>query len=98
MSRRRYLVSYDIADPVRLRKVHETVKGFGYPLQYSVFVCDMSDIEKLLLKEELREVIKQTQDRVAFIDLGEPDGRGVDCFEFMGVVPLLPSVKGPQIV
>ncbi len=98
MARRRYLVSYDIADPNRLRKVHESVKGFGYALQYSVFICDMSDVEKLWLKALLRDIIKFNLDRVAFIDLGDPEKRGVECFEFMGVTPNLPSSGGPQIV
>ncbi len=98
MGRRRYLVSYDISDPNRLRKVHETVKGYGYSLQYSVFICDLSDVEKLWLKGGLREIIKFTEDRVAFVDLGDAERRGVECFEFMGVVPTLPSSGGAQII
>jgi CRISPR-associated protein Cas2 len=37
MSRLRYLVSYDISDPKRLRKVARSLEGFGVRLQYSVF-------------------------------------------------------------
>lgn len=35
--RNTYIVSYDIADPKRLRKVSKTMKAWGDHLQYSVF-------------------------------------------------------------
>jgi len=98
MSRRRYLVAYDIADPVRLRRVHETVKGYGYSLQYSVFICDMSAAEKIGLRSELGEVLHFSRDRIGIVDLGESSVRGTECFEFMGVVPMLPKPGGSTIV
>ena len=48
--RTRYLVSYDISDPKRLRQVHKTVKDFGWPMQYSVFICDVDAVEMVMLK------------------------------------------------
>ncbi|MBI2704377.1 MAG: CRISPR-associated endonuclease Cas2 [Actinobacteria bacterium] len=98
MSRRRYLVAYDISDPVRLRKVHDVVKGYGYSLQYSVFVCDLGEVEKLWLKGDLGKVMHFGEDRVAIVDLGDAERRGMDCFEFMGVTPQLPRPGGPHIV
>jgi CRISPR-associated protein Cas2 len=35
---RPWLLAYDIANPKRLARVHRTVKGYGMPLQYSVFL------------------------------------------------------------
>jgi len=98
MPRRRYLIAYDIADPARLRSVHQTVKGFGYALQYSVFVCDLSEMERIGLKSRLRDILHFGKDQVVFVDLGKPEARGTDCFEFMGIHPTLPSSGGPQIV
>lgn len=98
MNRRRYLVAYDISDEYRLRKVHGVVKGYGYGLQYSLFLCDLSDVEKLMLKSALGPVIHHAEDRVAIIDLGDSQGRGMACFEFMGVRPDLPRSGGPVIV
>ncbi|MDD4792699.1 MAG: CRISPR-associated endonuclease Cas2, partial [Firmicutes bacterium] len=40
--RRRFIVCYDISDPKRLRKMYRTMRGFGDPLQKSVFTCDLS--------------------------------------------------------
>lgn len=95
--RRRYLVCYDVRDDGRLRRVHSTVKGYGYPLQYSVFVCDLSDAEKVGLRWDVGEVMDFTADSVVLVDLGEADGRGADCFEFIGPHPSLPS-GGAKIV
>jgi CRISPR-associated protein Cas2 len=95
--RHRYLVAYDIREPRRLRQVHSAMKGFGYPLQYSVFVCDLDASEKLLLRQTVGDLINQRQDSVVVIDLGDPHRRGIECFEFMGVASPLPTT-GAQIV
>lgn len=96
-ARRRWLVAYDIRDDVRLRRVHDIVRSHGDRLQYSVFLCDLTPIEKLDLKSELREVLNQHADSMVFIDLGEPDRQGSAAIEFMGVSLPMPT-KGPMIV
>ena len=95
--RRRYLVAYDIREPKRLREVHSAMKGFGYPLQYSVFICDLDAIEKTSLRHVVGSLMNQGVDSVVLVDLGDPDTRGIDCFEFMGVGSPLPR-GGPTIV
>jgi CRISPR-associated protein Cas2 len=55
-ARRRWLVAYDIRDEVRLRQVYAIVRSHGDRLQYSVFLCDLTAVEKLNLKSALREV------------------------------------------
>lgn len=97
MSRRRWLVAYDIRDEERLRRVHDVVRCYGDRLQYSVFLCDLDAIEKLQLLSELRTVLNQAVDSVAFIDLGEP-GRSTSArIEFMGPASPLPK-RGSMIV
>ena len=95
--RTRYLVSYDISDPKRLRKVHKTVKDFGWPMQYSVFVCDLDPVEMVLLKQEMSSIIHHGEDSVAFVNLGPPVNRGRECFDFMGLRTELPT-SGPTII
>lgn len=95
MARRRYLLAYDISDEVRLRRVHAVAKTFGYPLQYSVFLCDLNPSELVRLKWAMGDVIKHTIDRVVIIDLGNVD---LDRFQFMGVRPDLQLPSGPTIV
>ena len=39
-----YLICYDISDDKRLRKVFQTMRGYGDHLQYSVFECQLTAI------------------------------------------------------
>ena len=69
-----YLVTYDIADPTRLRRVHKAMKGFGDPLQLSVFRCELSDAQCVRMKVALSEVIHADKDQVLVFRLGPLDG------------------------
>ncbi|HVY76893.1 MAG TPA: CRISPR-associated endonuclease Cas2 [Solirubrobacterales bacterium] len=89
--RTRYLLAYDIRNPRRLRRVHQVAKAWGYPLQYSVFVCDLTKSELLMMKRELADEMSTVQDSVGIFDLGPPDGRGVKCVEFIGKSRDLPG-------
>jgi len=89
--RKRYLVAYDIRDDKRLRRVHKTVKGYGWSLQYSVFICDLDAMELLSLKTDLGAVIHHAADSIAIVVLGAPEERVRECFQFMGVAARLPA-------
>lgn len=79
-----YLVSYDISDPKRLRRVHRTMRGFGDPLQYSVFLCPLSPAERILLLEALTGIIHHREDQVMLINLGPDGGRVRASLEILG--------------
>ena len=55
--RKRYLLAYDIRDSKRLRQVHKIMKSFGWPMQYSVFICDLDAMELTALRTELAATI-----------------------------------------
>ena len=74
--RRSYIVSYDIADPKRLRNVFKAMKAWGDHLQFSVFECQLRPVDLVRLRAELAEIIHHDQDQVLFIDLGPTEGRG----------------------
>ncbi len=74
MSRHRYVVCYDVREPTRLRRTHDTMLGFGDPLQYSVFVCELSSSERILMEEAVRRVAALEEDSVLIIDLGPASG------------------------
>lgn len=97
MARRRYLVAYDIREDKRLRVVHKTMRGYGDPLQYSVFICDLDDMERVRMRSDLRSVMNEHADSIAIVDLGDPSGKGLECFEFLGPTMDLPD-GGPHIV
>src|SRR5207248_5573696 len=61
--RHRYLVCYDVADPRRLQRTHKRLIGFGQPVQYSVFVCDLSPTDRVRLEEALTAIVNLKEDR-----------------------------------
>ena len=93
-----YLVCYDVADDKRLRKTHKKMCGYGDPLQYSVFRCELSPVEKQCLKEALWEILKWEQDRVMLVDLGPAGARGDGCIEFWGEPLVQPPARTAVIV
>jgi len=92
-----YLVCYDIADEKRLRKVFKKMSGFGDPLQYSVFRCELSPTEKQLLKEALWAVLNLQEDRVMLVNLG-PVSTRYDRTEFWGRPRTEPHSRAPVII
>ena len=85
MSRIRYLVSYDISHPKRLRKVARTLEGFGVRLQYSVFECPLDGIRLAKLQAELQPILKEDEDQVLFVSLGPSAGDATLVIEAMGL-------------
>lgn len=73
MARRRYLVAYDIRDDKRLRQVATCMESYGDRMQYSVFVCDLSDQEFVWMRTDVEARIKSSEDSVMVVDLGRPD-------------------------
>jgi CRISPR-associated protein Cas2 len=68
--RSHYIVSYDIADPTRLRRVYKTMRDFGDGIQLSVFVCQLSDRDRATLECRLLDIINQREDQVLVVKLG----------------------------
>lgn len=80
----RYLVAYDICDPARLRKVYKTLRGYGAHLQFSVFRCDLTDRERVVLGGLLGEIVHHEEDQVMFVRLGPAESHGDEVFETIG--------------
>ena len=73
------------------------MKGYGWAMQYSVFICDLDAMELVAMRMDLGAIIDHRVDSIAIIDLGDPRERGVECFSFMGYAPKLPS-SGPVVL
>lgn len=80
-----YIVSYDIADPKRLRKVFKTMRNWGDHLQLSVFECQLTDTELLQCRTELAGLINHAHDQILFIALGPSENRGERVIEALGI-------------
>ncbi len=65
-----YIVTYDIADERRGRRVFRTMKGYGRWLQLSVFQCRLNRRRRADLGAALDALIKPAEDHVLILDLG----------------------------
>ena len=70
---RTYIVTYDISNSRRWRRVFKTMHGFGEWLQLSVFQCRLSRRRRAELETRLRELVKAGEDHVLVIDIGPTD-------------------------
>ena len=70
---RTYIVTYDISDARRWRRVFKAMNGFGEWLQFSVFQCRLSRRRRAELETKLRELVKAGEDHVLVIDVGPAD-------------------------
>lgn len=93
--RQTYIVTYDVSDPKRLRKVFKTLKGYGDHLQLSVFRCELNRRELVELRALLGGIIHHDHDQVLFVDVGPEEGRGNTSISALGLaydVPLRRAV------
>jgi len=64
------IVTYDIGDPRRGRRVFKCMHGYGEWLQLSVFQCRLSPRRRAEMETRLRELVKAGEDHVLLIDAG----------------------------
>ena len=78
MTRRCYLVTYDIADDKRRTQVYKNLHNWGNRIQYSVFLCDLTAGERVRVESIMARLINHDEDQVLFVDLGPAadDDRG----------------------
>jgi len=74
--RNRYLIAYDVSDDKRRTRIFKTLMGNGDHVQFSVFFCDLNDVELMRLKGSIAGSVNQRQDQVIILDLG-PAGSDV---------------------
>jgi CRISPR-associated protein Cas2 len=95
--RQRYIVTYDIADPRRLRLVFKLLKGFGEHLQLSVFRCDLTAMRLAQMKAALIDIIHAQEDQVLIVDVGPTEGRGAEVVVSLGKA-YVEEARKPNVV
>ena len=70
MKQHLYIITYDISDPKRWRKIFNLMKGYGVWLQLSVFQCRLSIRRMKELRYRLEDIINREEDHILFIDIG----------------------------
>jgi CRISPR-associated protein Cas2 len=84
-ARLRYLVSYDIANAKRLRKVAKCLESYGTRLQFSVFECPLDDTRLAQAKAALAQIINTDHDQVLFVSLGPAAADATLIIEALGL-------------
>jgi len=92
-----YLVTYDIRDDKRLRRVFKLMRGYGDHLQYSVFRCELSDRERVEMVGKLTEAIRTDEDQVLLFPLGPAGGTREVNVLAVGT-PYVPAEHGAVII
>lgn len=69
-ARRRFLVTYDVANDRRREQVFACCMQHGDHTQYSVFVAELSDKELVVFRGTLERLVHRQQDQVLIFDLG----------------------------
>lgn len=70
---RLFIVTYDIADHRRWRRVFKVMHGYGDWIQLSVFQCRLTRRRRAELETRLRELVKNGEDHVLLVDVGPAD-------------------------
>ena len=65
-----YIITYDISDPKRWRKVFRLMKGYGDWLQLSVFQCRLSRKRHAELIAALDGLIHHKEDHILIMNIG----------------------------
>lgn len=68
-----YIVTYDIADTKRWRRVFRVLEGYGEWLQLSVFQCRLSAQRHAELIALLDGIVHHEKDHILLIDIGIAD-------------------------
>jgi CRISPR-associated protein Cas2 len=64
-----YLITYDIADPRRLARLHRYLKAWAIPVQYSVFTAVLRQAQVDMLVAGIEEIIHNQKDDVRIYPL-----------------------------
>lgn len=70
---RLYIVTYDIADDRRWRRIFKLMHGYGRWLQLSVFQCRLTARRRAEMARRLEAAIHARADHILILDLGPAD-------------------------
>lgn len=84
MSRRRFLVTYDVSDAKRVKFAHKAMSDFGRHVQFSVFLCELDSREFLQMEHRLQKILNLRQDQALIFDLGLASNDRDDLIQSIG--------------
>jgi CRISPR-associated protein Cas2 len=67
----KYLITYDIENNKRRKKVSDELEAYGYRVNFSVFECELNQTKFKKLKTKLDELINKKTDSLRFYHICE---------------------------
>lgn len=67
----KYLISYDIENDKKRKKISDELEAFGYRVNYSVFECELNQSKLKKLKEKLEDLVDEKYDSLRFYHICE---------------------------
>ena len=94
------LITYDVSvisdgGQRRLRKIAKTCLDYGMRVQNSVFECEVTPAQLVMLKKELMDIFDPGEDSLRFYMLGK---KGRKKIEHVGAKPVADPVKDALIL
>ena len=65
-----YIVTYDIADDKRWRRLFKLMHGYGEWLQLSVFQCRLTRMRQAELVQQVEAILNRDEDHLLMLDIG----------------------------
>lgn len=94
-SRRLYLCTYDVLatkeGDKRRSKLFDLLLDHGEHVQYSVFLCELSRVERIRLVGEARRILNEREDQLLVLDIGP------ETFEWSSRLDCLGKTWTPQV-
>ena len=60
------VISYDISEDRRRTRIHKILKSYGQWMQFSLFECELTDVQYAKLRSRLSKLIKLSEDSIRF--------------------------------
>ncbi|ART83442.1 CRISPR-associated endonuclease Cas2 [Oceanisphaera profunda] len=73
MSKRHYLICYDIRQPRRLQRIHKWLTKHATALQYSVFLANLNKAELNQVRQGLQKLMEESEDDVRIFAVQAPE-------------------------
>jgi len=94
------LITYDVSviaegGQRRLRRIAKTCLDYGMRVQNSVFECEVTPAQFVMLKNELMEIFDPQEDSLRFYFLGK---KGRQKVEHVGAKPVVDSMRDSLIL
>ncbi|MDK2083287.1 CRISPR-associated endonuclease Cas2 [Aliarcobacter butzleri] len=67
----KYLITYDIENNKRRKKVSDELEAYGYRVNFSVFECELNKTKMKNLVKKLEELIDKKKDSLRFYHVCE---------------------------